>query len=466
MRIIASAIAALSLLAVSAAQTYTGTLEVAFGHYQDAQGVVHNLKGLKLPYTATKIESKTVKRSTSADRLNNWLYGKKSGKVAGKGPGGGGGAEAVQTIYHADQQAAGSSLPYGVIGDFDSPSVVDDITPLAGGIGKPWKFMTFGFDTVVANPVFLCRWTLMNNYATGRGPGVSAFDPFPVPASYPLDFGVVWNQAVPVGTYKVTIDVSSAGVYSPIGLSTFWFWQQFRQVTTPVNPDAPYDTTIANVFNQEVAPQVGSSSDFFWFDWSPMEGIIDDDEKDTFTDENNNQLRGNLLLKLDANITGTFLDVNVTGITPTLGSNTNSGSFFFVWLEDTFNYEMAPNYNVNRNAPNITLELTGTSTAQTVDTFGGIIKSTCVSGGGTQRLSLWRYRGASPGWVVLNTATTTVGSGPNTSVLFNWTAGNPSDFIQPGTGTVKAKLDFFVNPTSGRSFRYKLDQFVWKLVTP
>lgn len=466
MRIIASAIAALSLLAVSAAQTYTGTLEVAFGHYQDANGVVHNLKGLKIPYTATKIDSKAVKRSTSADRLNSWLFGKtsKGGNVAGKGPGGGGGAEAIQTIYHADQQALGSTEPYGVIGDFDSPSVVDDLTPTPGGVGKPWKTMTFGFDTLVANPVFLCRWTLMNNYVSTRGPGVSAFDPFPVPGSYPLDFGVVWNQAVPVGTYKVTIDVSSAGVYSPVGLSTFWFWQQFRQVTTPVNPNAPYDTTIANVFNHVLAPQVGSSSDFFWFDWDPMEGIIDEGEKDTFVDENNQTMRGNLLLKLDANVSGTFLDVNVTGINPTLGTNTNTGSFFFVWLEDTFNYEMAPNYNVNRNAPNITLELTGTSTAQTVDTFGALIKSTCVSGGGNQRLSLWRYRGGSPGWVVVNNST--VGSGSNTTVIYNWTAGSPSNFIELGTGNVKAKIDFFVDPNSGRTFRYKLDQFVWKLITP
>jgi hypothetical protein len=224
-----------------------GVVEVAFGYVRDADGTVRSLKGLKLPYYAEPIQAAPVGSTRPVPEV--WTD------------------RSSTTVYNAD-----SGTGYGIVDGAD-PSSLDDLV-LAGGVGVPWKHLTFGVD-IGAQRNFLIRWIVYDTYVQGLGPGVSAFTQSAV-----WDFGVIYPATAP-GTYKITIDVAAAGIAVPT--STIYMAQQFRAPNP--NGQGAFDTAMKTVYNSSGPVSVGTSQNNFWYDHDPLDGIYDETETDWFGEQ-------------------------------------------------------------------------------------------------------------------------------------------------------------------------------------
>lgn len=437
-------------------QTEIGYVTVAFGKVKAPNGKMVDISGIKLPYRMERIQTTKTSKIAYTEPVGEvgrnfkWPWEKGGPKVQGQG------GDSLQAIYQNDHQANGNPNPYGEIGDFFSCSIVDDITPIAGTLNKPWKWMTFGLNAS-AGSSFLCRYTAFNNYTTGRGAGVMAFDPYPVPSTYRFDFGFIWNNW-PGDARKITVDISAAQVWSPA--NTFYLAMQYRQKTTPVNPDAPFNPDARVIFSQVENPQVGSSNVYFWLDQEP-DGIYAEDDIDSFGSESEPS-GGNVLLKLEADTGsgGSVETVRAGDVTVGTGFYV-SGNFLSTWFQDSSYYVVDPDLTLNRSLPPASIILTSLSPSLSISSLSasGFIKFTSL---GTFTVDLYRYSGT-PGWVQVAS-----GSAANADVPFfgAYTAGQLNSFINQSTGEIKMRVTGRPDDTAARNWRMSVNAANWTIGYP
>jgi hypothetical protein len=436
--------------AVASDVTYT-TLTVAYGKVRRKDGTYADLKGLKVPARIERV--KTARRNPPPTPSFRPAISSAPAPLS---------AAVLTNIYWADQDPNNSgSLPYGEIDpEFVSCSVLDDIQINANGVNAPWQQLTWGMDNPAPHD-FLIRWTIWNSYNASAPNGTSAFQPYPVPPTYMLDFGVKWPVTQTMtGPIKVTINIAAAQVAAP--QTMFWFSQQFR-IWQFGNPNAPFDTTVANLFNQSLPPQVGSSDVFYWLDLEGgPDGKYEEQEKDIFG-ETQNPLQGNLLLKIEGNTSGSLVDALPTAAVLEQGVFV-SGDFSDLHFSDDFYYIAQPNYTLPRTVEPIQLRIDGRSPQANINSISFTVESSTVGGDATQKLQLYRFGGATPGWVDVNTRTI---NGVDSSFTYVYTGANPQHFVNPADqNRVRARV--LVTPGAGaaRSFVARIDRGRWAIGLP
>ncbi|MEQ1933698.1 MAG: hypothetical protein ABL962_07455, partial [Fimbriimonadaceae bacterium] len=301
----------------------------------------------------------------------------------------------------------------------------------------------------------LIRWTIMDQYNPAAPAGTSAFQPYPIPSTYLLDFGVIWpGNTSQLPLVKVEISIASAQVAAP--QTQFWFSQQFRQFNGFPDPDAPMESAIRNVFNQAAPATVGFSDVFFWFDLDEN-GMYEEAERDTFQLEE----LGNLLLVIKATTSGSLQDLNPISVTQDIGHFV-SGDFTDLWFSDDFYYRSRPDYTQPRNVPPIQMSVEGISPTANINSIAFNWETATEGGAGTEVVQMWRYTGT-PGWVTVKTRAL---GGTDSNTTYVYTNANPAQFVNPTNRRVKAKIMVTPSPFSSRTFSARVDRTRWTVGLP
>lgn len=444
-------LASLAGSAVAQDVTYT-TLTVAYGKVRMKDGSYADLKGMKLP---AKIERVT---STIMQKPPTPYFESAIRKAPAFAP------LALQAFYWADQDPNNTnSLPYGAIDpEFDSCSVLDDIQVAGNTVNVPWQQLTWAMTNPQAHD-FLIRWTVWNAYNANAPAGTSAFSPYPVPSNYLLDFGIKWPATqTQTGPIKVTINIAAAQVYAP--QSQFWFSQQFRQWQFPGNPDAPFDNSVGNLFNHLLPPQVGFSDVFFWLDGpeGDSDGMYEEQEKDIFGDTQNPQ-QGNLMLKIEGNLSGTIQDCNPTAAILEKGGYI-SGDFTDLWFSDDFYYKAKPDWTQPRSVEPLQLTVEGRSPSANINSISFSCESGTTGGNATQKIQMYRFGGPTPGWVDVDTRAIATADG---NVTYIYTGANPQYFINTADqNRLRARVKITPDGSVARGFNVRFDRCRWQVSTP
>lgn len=437
--------------AVASDVTYT-TLTMAYGKVRRADGTYADLKGMKVPARIERVKSVISEKPPTS-------YFSPAINSMGAAP-----ALALTSIYWADQDPNNSgALPYGEIGGgFPSCSVLDDIQVNSNALNAPWQQITWGMNNPTPHN-FLIRWTVWNSYNSSAPNGASAFQPYPIPPTYMLDFGVIWpSSQTQTGPIKVTINIAAAQVSAP--QTNFWFSQQFRQYQFPGNPDAPFDLSVANLFNQSLPPQVGFSDVFYWLDAEGNpDGKYEEQEKDIFGEPPAPPMQGNLLLKIEANTSGTLQDLQPTAAILEKGIYI-SGDFSDLHFSDDFYYKARPDSTLPRSVPPIQLRIDGRSPSANINSISFNVESSVVGGTATQKLQLYRFGGPTPGWVDVNTRTL---NSVDSNYTYVYTNANPEYFVNPADqNRVRARVLITPSPDAARSFTAQIDRGRWSVGLP
>lgn len=246
----------------------TGEVTVAHGWVRQPDGTRRDISGMKLPFTAYKIQVKDFTQSF-ASRLNpvaqfeNLIRGRQ---------GGSGGVNVWNPTPVADSTVYDSNA--GVYGMIESnPSSLDDLELTGGAVGKPWSQLGFAFDDArQAFAPFIMRWRVWLNNVDHPAPA-NDFD------NEIADFGVIWTNNTIGSSSYVVIDVSQAGIVAP--QSSIFMAEQFRELQ--LNGEGDFLPDVSVVFTGTNSPPlVGSSLDQFWYDWDPLDGNYENTEIDHF----------------------------------------------------------------------------------------------------------------------------------------------------------------------------------------
>ena len=348
------------------------------------------------------------------------------------------------TVYQNDQ---GSFY----VADF-SPSILDDLVLTAAANNKAWKIVSFGVHISDGNRAgqFLVRWRGFETYTTGLGPGVMAF------SDEMFDFGFYIPRNIfdpGEQTFIVQVDLT----LNPLAIvpnQTCFFAQQFREPhpggPSQENGEGPF-TAEWNVFAGP-GPQIGTSEDLFWYD-TPPDGIYDETEPDNFGPDFPNT--GNFLLNIQVG-GGSTTTVNPFTFNWVRGVY-QSGNVGSLWFDDS-------NYNIAKAG--LVLFPSEPPAQIVVESFSPTSLPTGLridadarvnTPGLSMRVEMWNFT---------TSAYVQVASGPvgTTDTRLIGFAATPAQFVQSGTGTIRAKVSFYrTGLTLVWPWTASVDQIVWTI---
>ncbi|MBS1719792.1 MAG: hypothetical protein JST35_05025 [Armatimonadetes bacterium] len=425
-------------IAAAAPDTFIpdGYVTVAFGKVKNPDGTWRDISGLRLPYRITPIFAKKImterQRIAQAltspfEKILNATRYRGDNPFRALAPGargttsGGGTANAPtadQVVYSAD---AGSG--YGYVED--DPSSLDDINISTAGVNKPLNKLTFGFQyNLPTFGNFLIRWRMYRNYNPIAAAVGDFYDEF-------ADFGVIWNQSVPVNAAsKVEISIAQAGV-TPTQTS-FYMAQQFRDASN-LQGEGAFWLGVENVYNAAGEPSVGSSLDQFWYDWDPRDGNYKENEIDVF--EAN---KADHLCVLKVSSTGTTANAFPTGFATYIGPTLSGTLTSILFPNDNNVFTGGPFFAGPRNSPLIGFQYDGIVGNTNITSISARTATIATAGPLTMRTSFFHF--ATNTWVQVDArpATTTMQTVDMTYGGVLPLAG----FIGPGNA-VRMRIDFF-----------------------
>lgn len=448
-----------SLAAPDKSTPKVAILKGAFGYVTDSDGVRQSVKGLEFPFTIEKVDSakvgriklgskKPISQRTKGLSLidpvsKSFLFASNLAGLATMLPV----AFFDATVYMAD-----ANTIYGIFEE-DNPSALDDLQ-MVGGSGTPWKHLTFGFNLTSVPTKFLVRWRCYANKITGGGSANSAF------SQEFADFGVyIPSTQIPgglPGTYKLTINVQASAAISPS--DSIWVASQFREPrANPLFEDGegPFDTRVANVFNNAAPPSVGSSENSFYYDWDPLDGIYTETEVEQVSEGQSNLLFGI--------VTGGTLDIrSPSSVTVPQGQLlTAPGDSIDLVIDSDNSYLRAvPVYNVARGMSPLQIVVQGTAAniAATSLTFKAEVAAS--TGGGSQVISLYNYNTSA--WEIVDTRPIS----STDAIILCSVSTNPTRFINQTSRQIRSKIEFFPPTDIARNWEVKLDQAQWQIIRP
>lgn len=424
----------------------TGTLKVAFGYVTDESGVKIPIQGVEFPYSIEKIDVTKISKKRLGGKqprpnpalkpvAESLLYAFHMTSLAAMLPT----VLFDTTIYMAD-----ANTIYGVFEE-PNPSALDDLQ-LAGGVGQPWKHLTFGFGVNPVPAMFQVRWRCYANMVTGQGPGVSAFN------QEFADFGVnIPGTMIPGGQpghYKLTINVQAAGAVSPS--STVYVASQFRVPT--FNGEGAFDHRVTNIFNHMAPPTVGSSENLFYYDSDPEDGIYAENEVEQVSEG-----LSNLLFGIVAG--GTVDTLSPFQFSIVQGALVG-GEIVDCWFSDNSYIRATPRFDLDRLSAPLQYLFEGGAASSVANNITFLLESAASAGGGTVKIQLYNYTTSS---------FDEVDSRPITaldSVTQIIIATNPTRYIHPTTRRMQARIDFFPPIEVDRNWTARVDQIQWRITRP
>lgn len=456
----------LSLLFLSAVslswggEVFHGEMELAFGKVRQADGSYKDVKGLKIPYTAERIDAVKISPMEAYKKVYNFPLvsaGRtgspyisnfaKGGFNRGGGPYG---PDALQKCYQNDTNGG----MYAILdpAEWENPSSLDDATMLPIGVNKPWKQLTMGYhwDGSNSNRIII-RWRIWTNNVD-MPEGQNDF------TNEVGDFGGYFT-APQAGTYKVVFGVAQAGMTSPS--ETVYWATQFR--TDLPTGEGPFRTDYRCVYSNAAPPQVGTSLNQFWFDWDFQDGIYENTEIDMLSDG-----FSNMLYAVDIDSTSSTYVAYPNSVTATKG-RVVSGDNLSMWYDydnDSLKYGEP---RVDRLAnPVAEIEIKSRLNSSSISSLA--IQTSCagtsLDSSGTYRVSLYRYGGASPGWVDIGTPQPLTLAFQPVQFIYGGTI--PLGEFMNATRDVRARIRFYRATVSGPiSPRfYLIDKVNWIYTSP
>lgn len=452
-------IVSLLLLAVvslaGAGEIVRGDMELAFGKVRQVDGSYRDVKGIKIPYVAERIDAQVI-TPMEAYRRRFGFPGVSQGRIGypaisnfGRNGARGGsyGPEALQKCYQND-----SGGMYGILdpAEWENPSSLDDITMLPIGVNKAWKQLTMGYDWDGSNSTrIIIRWRMWTNNID-RPEGQNDF------TNEIGDFGGYYT-APQSGTWKVTFDVSIIGMASPV--ETVYWATQFR--TDLPTGEGAFRSDYRCVYSNASPPQIGTSLNQFWFDWDFLDGIYENTEIDMLSDG-----FSNMLYAVDIDSTSSQFFAYPNSVTATKGV-VRAGDNLSLWYDydnDSLRYGEP---RVNRLAnPVAEIEVKSRLNSATISSLALQTSASCNREGAYYRVSLWRY-GGTPGWVDLGgNIPLTIAFQP---VQHIYAGAAPVTQFLNATRDVRMRIRFFrpiVAGPLGVPFEYNIDKVNWLYTSP
>jgi len=419
-----------------------GYLQVAHGWVKNSEGKRVSIKGMVFPYRIEPITAENLSRRDPKDQFTGKLFERNNSRLNSKVQPRNGGPEDDLTFYNSD---AGIGYAYIEL----NPSSLDDITISSSGLNKPWQKFTFGFNYGYPSfSNFLIRWRIWEDRIDNPAPQNDFSNEI-------ADFGVIWNQSVTPGTYKVEIMITQAGVTTDD--TTLFVAQQFRDASN-LQGEGDFEYGIDTVFNNAAVPSVGSSENQFWYDWDPVaDGAYEETELDILETGQSNHLWV-IKSSTTANSTQVFpILVNVTQGTQT------AGNVFSLWFPfDNDQIRVDPYYLGARNDPNQRVVVEGLLPGTDITSIRLVVTSSAGEPQVQQKLFLWNYSGNA--WVPIDTRL--IGTTP---VLTDVTYGGTipiTNFAGPGNRLRMMLESTKTNVSSDSPWDLRVDQVSWYVTRP
>jgi hypothetical protein len=439
---------------VSAADVHHGEMEVAFGWVRMPDGSRKDVTGMKFPYVAERIEA-TKLNAVDALRKRHNFPGFSAARTGSPiietfvrsgfrfGP------EALQMAYKNDFGGYAILDP----NEFDDPSSLDDITMTSIGLNRSWRQLTMGYhwDGSNANRIII-RWRIWDNNVD-MPEGQNDF------TGELGDFGGYFTAAE-AGTYKVTFDITVAGMTAPD--TGIFMAQQFR--TDQPNGEGPFRTDYRNVYSYVQPPQIGTSMNQWWFDWDNggPDGIYENTEIDVLSDGFSNML---YVIEVESNSQQLFGYPNTVSVPK---GQLKLGDSLSLWYDQDNDYLSVGEARTPRPSnPVAIIEIGGRLISANVSAITLQSSARATQPGSSYQLQMYRYGGGTPGWVNLGTPN------PLTATFqpIQYTYGGTipiRDFVNQTTRDVRARILVTRATVAGAISprEYHIDKLNWLYITP
>jgi len=338
-------------------------------------------------------------------------------------------------------------------------SALDDINILPAGNGEWWYDLTLGVHTEFGNSVKIMNRQLgWQTFVSGRGNGVQAFDNLVFDVGWVFQPGQFpagdWTYTIPIHNYWAQIP-NNEKPRVPNGL--IYFAQEWRAYHIFGN-GAFLEGDFSPMFSGDGEPTVGSSSDTFWYDWDPTDGIFAETEQDFFGGPPN---QANFLMTLTTAASGVTDVVRPTSVTRVRGmaNGGNVGSFHFV---DQNYYKVNKGITVNSSEAPIQIVAEGFSPSASLTSLALDIVTQVNTPGLQQRVELFNF--ATNQYVLIDQR-----AAPTTDTRYTIGApGAPNDYVDvPNGNVVRMKISFKqIGPTAFSNWGCRIDLGNWLATHP
>ena len=419
------------------------TTRLEFCKLRNPDGTVSNVSGVPINVTITPITADTYKARTATLRPPAPFAELTLGVSAKPAF-----LPANETVYKND-------LGSNFVAE-EGNSCLDDMTLTAGADNKAWKIVTFGVHLATTSRTgkFLVRWIGWETYTTGRGAGVSAFDDQLFDAGFYLERGTFSSGS---DTFQLTIDLTASPIFI-VPNQTCYFAQQYREPHVVGSPPAEDGegqfTSTWNVFSNQ-GPQVGGSEDLFWFDDPQPDGVYDETEVDNFGTENPGA--GNFFFEIAVASTNTQ-DLNPISF-QWLRGQAVSGTLGSLWFDDQSYLVGRKFFVLNAAEAPIQLVTETFSPTQAITSLRIDVDAKVSTSGLGMKIELYNF--------TTNQYVQVYNAAASTSDLRGiGFAANPSQFVQSGTNTIRAKTSFYqIGIVLNNGWTASVDQVQWKVTT-
>lgn len=440
----------------AAAEIHHGEMEMAFGWVRMPDGSRKDVTGMRIPFTAERIQAKVVSAVDLLKRPSQFP-GVTASRVGAPvisqiargdfssfrfGP------EALQKVYQND-----SGGLYAILdpAEFEDPSSLDDCTMLPLGVGKAWKQLTMGYHWDGTNSSrIIIRWRIWDNNVEmpeGTNDFTGEFG----------DFGGYYTPGG-AGTWKVTFDIAIIGCTAPD--ATYYMATQFR--TDNPTGEGPFRMDYRNVYSNLAPPQTGSSLNQWWFDWeNGADGIYENTEIDMLSDGFSNMLYA---IEVDTNSQQLFAYPN--SIVATKGT-VKSGDNLSLWYDYDNDAVRYAEPRVNRLAnPVAEIEVKSRLASSSISSLSLRTSARCIRLGAFYTIQIYRYGGGTPGWVNLggNNTLTTVFQ----PLQYTYAGTIPLNQFLDSNRDVRMRIRFYRSSVAGpiSPFEYYIDKVNWLYTSP
>lgn len=439
---------------VSAAEIHHGEMEVAFGWVRMPDGSRKDVTGMKFPYVAEKIDAVKLDAVDALRRRHSFpgFSPARTGSPVVERFARSGfryGPEALQIAYKNDFGGYAILDP----NEFVDPSSLDDVTMTAIGLNRPWRRLTMGYDWDGSNSQrIIIRWRIWDNNVD-MPEGMNDF------TDELGDFGGYFT-APSMGTYKVTFDISLAGMTSPD--TGIYMAQQFR--TDLPTGEGPFRTDYRNVYSYVQPPQIGTSMNQWWFDWDNggPDGIYENTEIDVLSDGFSNML---YVIEVDSNSQQLFGYPNTVSITK---GDLKGGDNLSLWYDaDNDALRVAPPRVTRLTNPVATIEVGGRLNSTSISSITLLASARATRLGSSYQLQMYRYGGGTPGWVNLGPPNPMTDSFQQVQYTYGGTI-PLSDFVNQTNRDVRARIVVTRPSLAGPAFptEYQFDKLNWLYISP
>lgn len=332
-------------------------------------------------------------------------------------------------------------------------SGLDDIRIAASGVNAGvLDRLTVGWQ-IPSRTIPFVVFGFYDNYLPSQPAGQTSYNGIIVDSFGGPFLGALNTATFPVvpGEYMVTFGTTIASLGITFQDDQAYFFQQFRNG----NENGPFNEEWAFFFSGGGNPQIGMSDDLFTYDSSPLDGIYEEAEWDFFDGP---PFQANFAMALDIESNVTFSDLPAASVTRIRGGAV-SGNYTQTWSSNNgYLVVNSANSQAEYTVPTI-LETTTFAPQQDLTSLTFKVESRASIPLAQQRIALYNY--ALGTFVHVRTNNITTSDGTESVIV----TGNLSQYVEPNTLEMKARLSYLDPTYESALFTTSLDLIQWRVGT-